>query len=151
MTVDRIEREVLIEAPVERVWELLTEAEHLGTWFADAGAEVDLRPGGELVMHWEDHGSAKGRFERIEPPNELSLRWAPFRDPSGDQPEEGNSTLVEFSLAAEAEGTRVRVVESGFASLATSDEQRQKNVEGNTEGWAMELGHLAEHAAKIAA
>ena len=27
---DSIEREVVIEAPVERVWELVTKAEHLG-------------------------------------------------------------------------------------------------------------------------
>jgi uncharacterized protein YndB with AHSA1/START domain len=30
---DRIEREVTIDAPPERVWELVTEAEHLGRWF----------------------------------------------------------------------------------------------------------------------
>ena len=46
MTQDSIEREVTIEAPVERVWSVITEAEHVGRWFGDAGAEVDLRPGG---------------------------------------------------------------------------------------------------------
>ena len=43
MTEDRIERDVLIDAPVERVWALITQAEHLGTWFGDAGADIDLR------------------------------------------------------------------------------------------------------------
>ena len=47
MTEDRIERDVLIDAPVKRVWALITEAEHLGTWFGDAGADIDLREGGE--------------------------------------------------------------------------------------------------------
>jgi uncharacterized protein YndB with AHSA1/START domain len=46
---DRIERKALINAPQERVWELLTEAEHLGRWFGDAGAEIDLRPGGRIA------------------------------------------------------------------------------------------------------
>jgi uncharacterized protein YndB with AHSA1/START domain len=40
---DRIEREIAIAAPIERVWELVTEPEHVGRWFGDAGAEIDLR------------------------------------------------------------------------------------------------------------
>ena len=57
MSVDQIERETTIEAPVERVWALLTEPEHVGRWFGDAGAEIDLRPGGEMVMRWAEHGA----------------------------------------------------------------------------------------------
>ena len=62
---DTIEREVQIDAPVEHVWALLTQAEHLGTWFGDAGAEIDLRPGGMLSLSWEEHGTAHGRVERV--------------------------------------------------------------------------------------
>ena len=40
MVPDKIERETFIAAPVERVWALITEAEHLGRWFGDAGAEI---------------------------------------------------------------------------------------------------------------
>ena len=47
---DRIESDVLIAAPVERVWDLITRADHLGRWFGNAGAEVDLRPGGALSL-----------------------------------------------------------------------------------------------------
>ncbi len=38
MVTDSIEREVAIAAPVDRVWALLTQAEHLALWFGDAGA-----------------------------------------------------------------------------------------------------------------
>ena len=51
MVPEQIERETVIAAPVERVWALLTEAEHLGRWFGDSGAEIDLRPGGVLQPH----------------------------------------------------------------------------------------------------
>jgi uncharacterized protein YndB with AHSA1/START domain len=148
---DQIEREVVIQAPVERVWALITEPEHLGTWFGDAGAEVDLRPGGELSMTWEEHGTVQGRVERVEPQRLFSYRWAPFQDPGGAEPVAGNSTLVEFTLAPEGEATRLRVVESGFGSLDTSAEQRRKDHEGNVEGWQIELGHLSEHAARVTA
>lgn len=151
MTADRIERDVVIDAPVERVWELITRAEHLGTWFGDAGADVDLREGGELELRWEEHGTSRGRIERLDEPSAFSFRWAPFKDPGGVEPGDGNSTLVEFTLVAEGEGTRLKVVESGFAVLDTTPEKRRENFEGNTEGWQVELGELADYAARVVA
>jgi uncharacterized protein YndB with AHSA1/START domain len=148
---DSIEREVVIAAPVDRVWKLVTEAEHLGRWFGDAGAEVELRPGGAMELRWAQHGTSRGRVEAVEPPRLFAFRWAPFKDPSGVDLTDGNSTRVEFTLSEEGEGTRLRVVESGFESLATSEEQRRKNLEGNTEGWRLELGELQEYATKVAA
>jgi len=148
---DKIEREVLIGAPLERVWELITQAEHLGTWFGDAGADVDLRVGGELELRWADDGKARGRIERLEEPRAFSFRWAPFKDPGGSEPVEGNSTLVEFTLASESDGTRLTVVETGFAGLDATPEQRKRNFGGNTEGWRLELGELAAYATEVAA
>ena len=151
MVPDQIERETVIDAPTERVWELITEPEHVGRWFGDAGATIDLRPGGEMVIRWADHGTSHARVVAVEPHTRFSYRWAPFKDPAGEEPVEGNSTLVEFTLAPEGDGTRLRVVESGFASLATSEEQRAKNHASNTGGWQQELGELRDYATKVAA
>ena len=145
---DRIERDVVIEAPIERVWALITESEHFGTWFADSTAEIDLRPGGAIEMSWEEHGTVRARVERVEPPRLFSYRWANAVDA---EPVEGHSTLVEFTLAAEGDATRVRVVESGFASLDTSEEDRRRQHDDNTTGWGIELGHLVAHAGRVAA
>jgi uncharacterized protein YndB with AHSA1/START domain len=148
---DTIEREVLIDAPVDRVWELVTEAEHLGRWFGDAGADVDLRPGGAMELRWSEHGASRGLVETVERPRLFAFRWAPFKDPGGVEPSDDNSTRVEFTLSEEGDGTRLRVVESGFDALATSEEQRRRNHEGNTEGWRLELGELQTYATKVAA
>ena len=83
MVPDRIERETVINAPVERVWELITEPEHVGRWFGDAGAAIDLRPGGEMVIRWTEHGTSHARVVAVEPHSRFSYRWAPFRDPGG--------------------------------------------------------------------
>ena len=149
MTEDRIERDVLIDAPVEQVWALITQAEHLGTWFGDAGAEIDLREGGELELRWEKHGTSRGRIERVDEPTAFAFRWAPFKDPGGTEPVNGNSTLVEFTLAAEGDGTRVRVVETGFAGLDTSRDQQARNYEANSQGWSLELVELADYATRV--
>src|SRR5687767_5181280 len=123
MTQDSIERETMIEAPVERVWSVITEAEHLGRWFGDAGAEIDLRPGGELTMRWESGDSARARVEMVEPPRRFAYRWFHYSHADdGGEHTPANSTLVEFTLTPEGRATRLRVVESGFAGLGASDE-----------------------------
>ena len=149
-TTDIIEREAVVDAPVERVWAMLTEAEHLGRWFADAGAEIELRPGGLIELRWTEHGTVRGRVEDVVPGRLLALRWAPYQDPGGSEPTDGNSTRIRFSLEPAGEGTRVRVVESGFDTLDCAPQQRAANRAGNSEGWDIELGHLREHAVRQA-
>jgi uncharacterized protein YndB with AHSA1/START domain len=143
---DTIEREITIAAPLERVWDLITQPEHVGTWFGDAGAEIDLRPGGAIALRWDEYGTVHGRVERVEPMTLFSYRWAPYKDPGGDEPDDGNSTLIEFMLTETDEGTRLRLVESGFTSLDATPERQQELRQGNVDGWSIELGHLEEHA-----
>ena len=149
MVPEQIERETVIAAPVERVWALLTEAEHLGRWFGDAGAEVELRPGGALTLTWEQYGTVHGRVVDVEAPRRFSYRWAVLRE-SQSEPVEGNSTLVEFNLEAEGDGTRLRVVESGFDTLFADPEKRAQRYEDNTKGWGSELAELADYAERVA-
>jgi uncharacterized protein YndB with AHSA1/START domain len=141
MVPDRIEKEVVVDAPVDVVWAIVTEAEHVGGWFSDS-AQIDLRPGGRMVLTWKEHGTGLARIERVEPPNRFSFRWGRA---AGVEPGGGNSTLVEFSLAAEGDHTRLRVVESGFRDLDGSEEENEKFAEGNREGWDHELGELVEY------
>ena len=149
MSTNRIEREVTIEASPERVWALLTEAEHLGKWFGDAGAEIDLQPGGAMSLSWEKYGTFKGRVERVEPPRFFSYRCVSLGFAQGKEPRKGNSTLVEYSLSPDGDGTRVRVVESGFDELQWPEERRREYREGNRQGWEIKTGELADYAAKV--
>ncbi|HTR75559.1 MAG TPA: SRPBCC family protein [Solirubrobacterales bacterium] len=146
MDKDRIESEVEIEAPVETVWSIVTEPEQISRWFADR-AEVDLRPGGDIVFTFASGIPGKGTVERVEPPHLFSFRWVspePERDMEAAQ---GHYTLVEFTLAERGEGTLLRVVESGFAGLEGSDEENAALAERHVGGWGMFLGNLAELAA----
>jgi uncharacterized protein YndB with AHSA1/START domain len=138
---DRIEREILIDAPLDVVWAVITEPEHVGGWFSDA-AVIDLRPGGEVTLTWEGHGSERWRVETVDPPHFVSFRWLRAAD---EEPRESNSTLVEFILTAAGEGTRLRVVESGFRQLERSEEEKEEDAEGHRSGWELELGELQEY------
>ena len=142
MVPERIEREILIEAPREVVWSVITEPEHVGRWFSDSAA-IDLRPGGELTLTWDEHGPVYWRVERIDPPRFVSFHW--LRGGQGPGDPELNSTLVEFSLAEEGQGTRLRMVESGFGGLAGSEEEKAQDAEEHRRGWELELDELRDY------
>jgi uncharacterized protein YndB with AHSA1/START domain len=147
MVPQRIERKILIDAPVDVVWAVVTEPEHIRGWFSDS-VELDLRPGGRAVLRWDGHGTVAGRVERVEPPHFFSFRWVVVH---GAELADDNSTLVEFSLSAEGESTRLTVVESGFQDLAGPDDEKQSHFDGHTRGWKIELDHLDEYVAGGAA
>lgn len=145
MIPEQIDREIFIEAPAERVWSAITEAQHLGTWFGDAGATVDLRPGGELTLTWAEHGIGYAVIEEVTPFTFFSWRWA---GPAGGRPSPGNQTLVTFTLTPSGSGTSLRVVESGFPALDLPSGESEKYASGNVEGWRFELDELREYLAK---
>jgi uncharacterized protein YndB with AHSA1/START domain len=142
MSRDRIERTVFVAAPIERVWAVITRAEHIAGWFSDT-AEVDLRPGGSLTLAWKEHGTYACTVERVEPPAVFAWRGPVHPDtPAGA----ANSTLVEFTLAAEGEGTRLTVVESGFAALDMSEAEQDHHREDNVDGWRVKTEELRAYA-----
>jgi uncharacterized protein YndB with AHSA1/START domain len=141
---NRVEREILIDAPPDVVWAVVTDPEHVAGWFSDS-VDLDLRPGGKAILTWDEHGTVYGRVESVQPPRFFSFRWV---SGSGTELREDNTTLVEFTLSQEGDGTRLRVVESGFADLAGPDDEKARTVDGHREGWRLELGDLSEYVAE---
>ncbi|WP_330231665.1 SRPBCC domain-containing protein [Nocardia sp. NBC_00508] len=135
---DNIVRTVELAHPPAKVWAALTTAEGLGTWFGHA-ATIDLRPGGRAEMSWKSGEKVDMRIERVEEPTAFGFTWHIYGLPDDDP----RRTYVEFTLEPVGAGTRLTVVETGFAQLPP-DEYR-KAFDGNTEGWASELGELVEY------
>lgn len=150
MSTDTIERDITIHAPADRVWSLITQAEHLGAWFGDAGADIDLRPGGAIEVRWDGHG-LDGVVQAVDPTNLFAFRWRQLEVPEGTELGDGNSTLVEFRLEEVGTATRVRLVESGFDALDLPEDDRQSMRAAHTGGWERELDELGSHAGTVAA
>ena len=139
-----IERQVLIEAPVEVVWRMITEPDQITQWFADK-VELVAEPGAHGYMGFGDQGGPVV-VETVDPPTRLSFRW---NFPRGEEPVAGNSMLVEFTLTPEgAERTRLRVVESGHELRDWPDEEKQRYADEHRGGWAEFLGRLDDVLAK---
>jgi uncharacterized protein YndB with AHSA1/START domain len=133
---DRIERTVELAAPPGEVWAALTTAEGLGAWFGDE-AVIDLRPGGAARMSWAGGYTVEMRVERVEEPAVFGFTWQISELPEDDP----RRTYVEFTLEPAGAGTRLRVVETGFAQLP--EDVYRTAFDGHAEGWVKELGELA--------
>ncbi len=88
-----VERELVVPDEPERVWESLAEPEWLGE-----DASIELEPAGAVRA-----GERSGFVEEAEEPRRLTFWWSA----EGEE-----STRVELELSPDADGTRIRVVES---------------------------------------
>ena len=100
-----VEREAILEAEPERVWEALTDDSLLEEWFADE-ARLDPWEGGEVEFACED-GERRGTVQTVEDERELSFTWS--RDGEGE-------SLVTFTLEPVELGTRLLVVERALTA-----------------------------------
>jgi uncharacterized protein YndB with AHSA1/START domain len=135
---DRIERTIRVPQPPEKVWAAITTAEGLGTWFGQK-ATVDLRVGGLAQLTWDGGYSNELRIERLEPPRVFGWTWAISGLPEDDP----RRTYVEFTLEPDAAGTRLTVVETGFAQVPS--DLHPGAYGGNVEGWQKELDELIDY------
>jgi len=135
---DRIERTISVAHPPAKVWDAITTAEGLGTWFGHK-ATVDLRVGGVAQVTWDGEATHELRIERLEPPRVLGWTWGIFGLPEDDP----RRTYVEFTLEPDASGTRLTVVETGFAQLPS--DLHSGAYPANAEGWLRELDELVDY------
>jgi uncharacterized protein YndB with AHSA1/START domain len=134
----QIEREIVIDAPVEVVWRTITEPDEITQWFADK-VDLEVKPGARGYMGFGEQGGPVV-VETVDPPTRFSFRW---NHPEGEEPAAGNSFLVEFTLVDEGEHTRLRVVESGLNGLPWPDVDKQRYAEEHNGGWGEFLDRLA--------
>ena len=143
MVPSQIQKEILIEAPIDDVWRVVTEPEHIQQWFAKE-CELDGMAG---RVSFESGETYYLHVEAFEPPHRFAYRWLHEKGTTA-RPE--NSTLVEFTLQAEHGHTRLRVVESGFDHVDWSDERKAKYAGDHSNGWGVLIARLREYALKAA-
>lgn len=144
-----IEKRLQLSAPPARVWRALSDAAVFGQWFR---AEVTgvMREGAVLSCRSHYPGTEHMRWTveivAMEPERRLVWTWPAF-DPAafpGDADSDEKLT-VEITLAPDGDGTALRVVESGYASLPEGPGLAvwQRN-EG---GWSMQIANIAAYVA----
>jgi uncharacterized protein YndB with AHSA1/START domain len=79
------------------------------------------------------------RVERVEEPAVFGFTWK-LLELSEDDP---RRTYVEFTLEPSGAGTRLTVLETGFAQLP--EDTYRKAFDSHTEGWRKELAEMAAY------
>ncbi len=125
-----VEREIRIQAPRERVFELLSSRENLARWMP--AAIFEPRVGGNVEFRFvRDDGGKKTTFGEItayDPPSRIAFTWDFKGDPLDAR------TEVTIDLIPEGQVTLVRLTHTGFVE----EEEAAKHAEG----WGYWLGRL---------
>ncbi|MEM7125202.1 MAG: SRPBCC domain-containing protein [Chloroflexota bacterium] len=137
--VDNIERVLTLAVDRQRAWDAIGTPHGLSQWFSDR-AEFEPVAGAKMRVEWDAYESVPAIVETVDPPREFAFRWIVYGARDTDQLTPQNSTLVTFTLEEVAEGTRITVRETGFASLPPELHGiAQPEHEG---GWTHELQEL---------
>jgi uncharacterized protein YndB with AHSA1/START domain len=127
-----IELTKTIDAPPEKVFRALTDADELARWFPSS-AESDPRTGGSYSLRFEFDDASRnhtysGEYLEIASGEKVRYPWQTSLGP----------TEVEFRLEPANGGTRVQLSHSGWGSGGEWDE----SVEMHRQGWAGFLENL---------
>lgn len=139
---DKLEIVRIMPASRERVWAALTRPELFVQWFGTK-VEVDLRVGGEFRFNFEKFGSMSATIEAVEPPHRFAFRGYAVQVGANlaVPPAQTHNTLIEFILDEVPEGTRLTLIQSGFAALP-AEADLQGYYELIQRGWYMTLPEL---------
>ena len=149
MNTDRIEKKVLLRAPLKRVWRALSDSAEFGSWF---GMKIDgpFAPGARMhaviTPTTVDAEVAKAQkayeglpfeitIERMEPERLFSFRWHPNAVERGVDYSAEPTTLVAFELEEVADGIMLTLTESGFDQIPLA--RRAEAFTRNEGGWGM--------------
>ncbi|MFY9688453.1 MAG: SRPBCC family protein [Candidatus Acidiferrales bacterium] len=157
MDTDRIEKKILLRAPLKRIWQALADSKEFGMWFGvkfDAPFAPGAHMRGTIVGTSVNAEIAKAQkqyeglafeitIEKMEPERLFSFRWHPNAvDPKVDYSGEA-TTLVAFALEEVSGGVQLTVSESGFDRIPLA--RRAKAFTANEGGWEIMAKIFAEY------
>ena len=138
------QHEIVIDAPLEAVWQAITDAEELTRWFVQE-ASIDPRVGGMLTFSWGEGETGENRIDAFEPNRRLRLISMPFE--MGAAKYDGTTPMVnEYTIERRDGKTVLRLVNSGIPNAPEWD----GFYDGTESGWRSflrTLRHYLEHHA----
>ena len=159
-TTDKIEKKILLKAPLARVWNAISDAKQFGTWFGVdfdgpfvagkkmTGRIVPTKVDPEIAAHQKPYEGRAFDFtvDRIEPERLISFRWHPAAVEEGYDYSKEETTLVVFEIEAAEGGTLLRVTESGFDKIPLA--RRAEAFKMNEGGWQAQLMLIEKYLAR---
>ena len=124
-------KEVILDAPVSRVWQALTNKDELKEWCFEMEA---FRP--EVGFEFQFYGEKDGhkylhlcRVLEVEPEKKMKWLWS-YDNVPGD-------TYVTFELFPQGDGTKLQLTHEGLEKLPQDENYAKSNFSA---GWDFILG-----------
>jgi uncharacterized protein YndB with AHSA1/START domain len=145
-TTDSIEKQVVLRAPRTRVWRALTQTQEFNEWF---GVELQgsfakgARLRGGIRHPGYQHLTMEITIDQFEPEHTLAWRWHPGAAEDSVAKKESETTLVVFTLEEVADGTLLKVVETGFDRVPVA--RRSLVFRQNEDGWTGQMKAIKKY------
>ena len=160
MSTDRIEKTILLRAPLKRVWRALSDSTEFGNWFG-MRFNAPFAPGATMpavivpttvnqevakIQKPYEGISFEIKIEQMQPERLFSFRWHPGAVEPGIDYASEPTTLVVFTLEQAPDGVQLTVTESGFDQIPLA--RRAKAFSANEGGWTLVIKLIEEYLAK---
>jgi uncharacterized protein YndB with AHSA1/START domain len=159
MSTDRIEKEVLLRAPLDRVWRAISDSSEFGRWFgvrfdgpfvegaSVTGVITPTTVDDDVARQQAPHAGHADTWQivSVEPQRRLAFRWHPYAVDSDADYSQEPTTLVEFTLTETPDGVLLEIVESGFDAIP--EERRAAAFDANSGGWTAQTQLVQKYLA----
>jgi uncharacterized protein YndB with AHSA1/START domain len=160
MSTDRIEKTILLRAPLKRVWRALSDSTEFGSWFG-MRFNAPFAPGATMtavivpttvnqevakMQKLYEGISFEIKIEQMQAERLFSFRWHPGAVEPGIDYASEPTTLVVFTLEKAPDGVQLTVSESGFEQIPLA--RRAKAFSANEGGWTLVIKLIEEYLAK---
>ena len=150
MELGTIERDIVVDASPEIVFEVISRPEHIREWWPDdATFEPVAGAPGELVWRNAETGETTTvdlAVVDVDPPRRFSFRWC-FTEPGRS----GQSLLVTFDLIPTGAGTTVRMTEVGFREMGWEIAMLEEQYADHVSGWDFYVPRLGTYVDRLVA
>jgi len=137
----RYEKTFEIAAPIEQVWQAITEGSELSNWFCES-AESKGGVGGYQTVDWGGGMIATQDITVWNPPHQMRAEArADAQVARGLESPEGDPYATEWFLEHEGGVTKVRMVQSGFGEGPMWDGE----YDGTYKGWDLFHANLTHY------
>lgn len=127
-----IRHTIVLNAPIEKVWEAVATSEGLSAWFMPN----DLQPveGHEFHLQAGPFGQSPCTVTQVDPPHRLSFRW-------------GKDWSLTFELAAKEGITECTVIHGGWSANQVTEfgESHDLVRDRMDQGWSGLVGKLSAY------
>ena len=129
-----VRKNILINAPIEKIWGYIATSDGIGAWFMPN----DMQPieGKEFIIQAGPWGNSACKVTEVNPPNRLSFEW-------------GKDWLITFKLVEKEGQTELTLIQAGWndenqTEFGESHTEVRSRMSGGWDGLVLKLKNVVE-------